>query len=246
MSDPPVPNERHPLDGTYAYFDSELEILVGPRSTYHLNGVAYYGFFSFSGRYSVLLSTGQRYYWPIIGGTINQLSIGGEMSQTGYEISCVMFSPNVVPSDPTHGSIDLSRFTDAWAGYAGVEPSGRVEMLQLRFLNVTFHRTTAPASTPRRRSCATWPAGATSCPGWHRRPRRRRRRRRPRGPTSCRRSARRGPPSPGSPRGKTSARAATPASSRQARRGVARGWTRRAADAGRPAPPRWKISGSRW
>lgn len=139
MSDPPVPNERHPLDGTYAYFDSELEILVGPRSTYHLNGVAYYGFFSFSGRYSVLLSTGQRYYWPIIGGTINQLSIGGEMSQTGYEISCVMFSPNVVPSDPTHGSIDLSRFTDAWAGYAGVEPSGRVEMLQLRFLNVTFH-----------------------------------------------------------------------------------------------------------
>jgi hypothetical protein len=136
--------ESHPLNGTFAYFDSQLQITVGPSLKYVLDGREYVEPRSFTGEYSVELSPGQRYGWPVIGGVVNPLPLnpaGGtdELTNTGYEFAFVIFSPNVHRGDPTYGSIDLSRFIDSWAGYAGVDPkTKRVEQIQMRFLNVTF------------------------------------------------------------------------------------------------------------
>lgn len=129
----------HPLDGTYSYFDSQLEITVQRPSVYELYGLEYKGRFTFTGRYSVELSEGVRYYWPVIGGTVNQLTLSEDPKKVGYEVGFVIFSPNVREPDPNHGNKDLSRFIDAWAGYGSPDPTtGSVVNLQLRFLNVTF------------------------------------------------------------------------------------------------------------
>jgi quinol monooxygenase YgiN len=132
--------EPHPLDGTFNYFDSQLAIQVGPVTVIEQYGLRYAGRFTFTGTYSVELSTGERYYWPVVGGTINELKISGGQppTDTGYEIAFSIFSPNVRPPDPTYGNTDLSRFIDGWGGYAGVDPNGLVNNLQIRFLNVTF------------------------------------------------------------------------------------------------------------
>lgn len=140
----------HPLDGTYSYFDSQLAITVDKRSTYELHGLKYKGRFTFSGTYSVELSPGVRYYWPVLGGTVNELTLdesasarpkvaGDNIGNVGYEVGFVIFSPNVRPPDPTYGNGDLTRFIDAWAGYGSPDAAtGKVTNLQLRFVNVTF------------------------------------------------------------------------------------------------------------
>lgn len=147
--------EPHPLNGTFAYFDSQLEIQVQPETTYELNGYTYRGRFTFTGTYSVELAPGQRYGWPVMGGTINPLPLnpdgGGNdpLTNIGYELAFVLFSPNVKEGDPTHGNIDLSRFIDSWTGYAGVDLDDprHVNMIQLRFGNVTFHPADPPADS---------------------------------------------------------------------------------------------------
>ncbi len=160
-SPPTTTTKPHPLNGTYAYFDSELEIVVGPVTTIVQHGIEYTGHFSFTGRYSVELCTNERYYWPVIGGTINELVVGGgtprePRTNIGYELSFVMFSPNVKPADPTYGNTDLSRFMDSWAGYSGVDPGGLVNNIQLRFLNVTF----LPESPPPTKTLRSAPEAA--------------------------------------------------------------------------------------
>lgn len=146
--------EPHPLNGTFAYFDSQLQITVGPVTTYELDGRQYRERFTFTGEYSVELAPGQRYGWPVTGGTINPLPLNpagstDPLTNVGYEIGFVLFSPNVKEGDPTYGNVDLSRFMDAWAGYAGVDPkTKRVELIQLRYVNVTFHPADGSSSGP--------------------------------------------------------------------------------------------------
>ncbi len=129
----------HPLDGTYSYFDSQLAITVQGPSVYELYGERYTGRFTFTGTYSVQLEQGIRYYWPVLSGTINPLTLSTNPEVVGYEVGFVIFSPNVRKPDPNHGSKDLSRFIDAWAGFGTPDPAtGKVVNLQLRFVNVTF------------------------------------------------------------------------------------------------------------
>lgn len=124
--------EPHPLDGTYRYFDSHLEIEVGKPSDYSVHGVSSGGRFTFTGRYSLPLD-GVRYFWPVIGGTLNEVAPGV------YHVAFVLLATDV--GDAALEAAGLGAFVDAWAGFALREPeSGLVELLQLRVVNATFRK----------------------------------------------------------------------------------------------------------
>jgi hypothetical protein len=120
---------RHPLDGAYNYFDSELHMTVKGPSTYKLHGKTYKGRFAFEGVYS-LDYRGKPYSWPVTGGVVNQVAPGK------YELGFILFAPPGTGPLATGG---LDSFIDGWAAYGEVDPrSGKVELLQMRFVNTTY------------------------------------------------------------------------------------------------------------
>lgn len=102
----------HPLNGTYAYFDSWLEINVTGEHT-------------FEGQYSI--EYGQT-SWPVIGGTVN---LAGPEGSKEYALGFLLRGPKDAPV--------LPNFIDAWVGWAMPNRYGKIDNLQLRYTNTTYH-----------------------------------------------------------------------------------------------------------